>query len=73
MEENNKKELADKLSKWYYSLPVNEFKKVRDTIISDCEITRYVFYNWLSGKTRISKGNQKAIELVANKPIFKQD
>jgi len=71
MEENNKQLLADKLAKWYYSLPVNEFKEVRDKIITDCEITRYIFYNWLSAKTRISKADQKAIELVANKEIFK--
>lgn len=70
MEENNK-QLAEKLSNWYYSLPVNEFKEVRDKIIAECEITRYIFYNWLSAKTRISKANQKAIELVAKKEIFK--
>ena len=73
MEEKNKDLLANQLSKWYYSLPVNEFKEVRETIILECEITRFIFYNWLSGKTRISKPNQKAIEKVAQKEIFTQN
>lgn len=73
MEEKNNDLLANQLSKWYYSLPVNEFKKVRDTLILECEISRFIFYNWLSGKTRISKPNQKAIEQVACKEIFKQN
>jgi len=73
MEEKNNDLLANQLSKWYYSLPVNEFKDVRDKIILECEITRFIFYNWLSGKTRISKLNQKAIETVARKEIFTQN
>lgn len=58
------------LSNWYYGLPHGDYKILRDSIISECEISRTVFYNWLSSKSKISKANQRVIESVAGKQIF---
>lgn len=65
-----KKKVNEEFCKWYYGLPYGEYKVSRDGIITECEISRTVFYNWMSSKSKISKANQRVIESVAGKQIF---
>ena len=65
-----KKKENEELLKWYRRLPYGEYRTLRDRIIFECEITRTIFYNWLSSKSKISKANQRVIESVAGKQIF---
>lgn len=47
----------------YKSLPrVNKIRtKKRDQIIEDCQITKSIFYNWLSGITPIDENSKPII------------
>lgn len=65
-----KEKANEEFCKWYRRLPHGEYRKFRDSIITECEISRTVFYNWMSSKSKISKANQRVIESVAGKQIF---
>lgn len=60
----------DRLSTWLSTIPVGLFPEIREQIMRDCGISRYVLSYWLSGRTKIPYLAMQKIENIANKRIF---
>ena len=53
----------DRLLAWLSTIPVGILPEIREQIMRDCGITRYVLSYWLSGR-------MQKIEEIAGKRIF---
>lgn len=56
-----------KIEEAYFSLPYSEMILTRNSITEKCGVTRFVFYNWMSGKTPIPKTCKSIIALELKK------
>lgn len=60
----------DRLLAWLSTIPVGIFPGIREQIMRDCGISRYVLSYWLSGRTKIPYLAMQKIEHIAGKKIF---
>lgn len=60
----------DRLLAWLSTIPVGILPEIREQIMRDCGITRYVLSYWLSGRTKIPYLAMQKIEEIAGKRIF---
>lgn len=59
-----------RLLAWLSTIPVGILPEIREQIMRDCGITRYVLSYWLSGRTKIPYLAMQKIEEIAGKRIF---
>lgn len=55
------------------SIPVGDYKDVKDQIIEKCHITDDVWSNWLSGRTSIPELAKPIINEVAKRDVFETE
>lgn len=60
----------DRLLAWLSTIPVGHIAGVRERIMRDCGISRYVLAHWLAGRTRIPFLALQKIEAIAGKRLF---
>ena len=60
----------DRLLAGLSTIPVGIFPGIREQIMRDCGISRYVLSYWLSGRTKIPYLAMQKIEHIAGKKIF---
>lgn len=60
----------DRLLAWLSTVPVGNIACVRERIMRDCGISRYVLRHWVSGRTRIPYLALQKIEDIAGEKLF---
>lgn len=60
----------DRLLAWLATVPAGKLIEIRDRIMRDCGISRYVLAHWLAGRTRIPYLALQKIEDIAGKRLF---
>ena len=60
----------DRLLAWLSTIPVGNIAGVRERIMRDCGISRYVLRHWITGQTRIPFLAMRKIEEIAGIKIF---
>ncbi len=60
----------ERLLAWMSTVPVGHIAEVRERIMRDCGISRFVLSNWMAGRTRIPLLAMRQIEEIAGQRIF---
>lgn len=64
--EENKNELKDFME----SIPMKDYKYIKDDIVKECYITDDVWKNWLSGRTCVPPLAKHIINRIAKQEVF---
>lgn len=59
-----------RLLAWMSTVPVGHIAEVRERIMRDCGISRFVLSNWMAGRTRIPYLALQKIEAIAGEKLF---
>lgn len=60
----------ERLLAWMSTVPVGHITEIRERIMRDCGISRFVLSNWMAGRTRIPLLAMRQIEEIAGQRIF---
>ena len=60
------------LKRFMDSVPNKDYKLIKDRIISECGISKDVWQNWLSGRTKIPLLAKLVINRIAGYDIFSE-
>lgn len=61
-----------KLREWISTIPIGEYRIIRDNLITSCKINKYTLQNWRYGSCRIPGLAKDKIEEIAGKKIFSE-
>ena len=61
------------LKNYMDSIPMGDYRDIKDLIILKCCITDSIWKNWLSGRTAIPELAQPIINTIAGRNIFEGD